>query len=120
MIRDDDVLLYYTGVSMKLETVVPVRDWVLIALDESTGETLQTQSGVVLANQVLAGSQPCEGVVAKVGEGRMASDGKLTQSPVQPGDAVKFKEYAGNEVRIEGKPYTVVKMVDILCTAVTE
>ena len=77
---------------------------------------MQTASGVVIAAQVMKDAVPCEGVVAKVGEGRMASEGNLTPSPVKPGDVVKFKDYAGNDVMIEGKPYSVVKMVDILCT----
>jgi chaperonin GroES len=59
---------------------------------------------------------PCEGTVVKVGEGRMASNGEFTASPVKPGDLVKFKDYAGNEVMIEGKPYSAVKMVDLLCS----
>lgn len=119
MIRDDDVLLYYTGVTMKLETVVPVRDWVLVSINEKE-ENLQTSSGVVIAQQVMAGNQPCEGVVVKVGEGRMASKGQFTESPVQIGDRVKFKDYAGNEVMIEGKTYSVVKMVNILSTMPSE
>ena len=115
MIRDDDCLLYYEGVTMKLDNVVPVRDYVLIELDEDP-ETLATSSGVVIANQVMADSLPCEGTVVKVGEGRMASNGELTKSPVKEGDRVKFRDYAGNEVKIDGKEYTVVKMVNILGT----
>jgi chaperonin GroES len=115
MIRDDDVLLYYTGVTMKLETVVPVRDYVLVSLD-AKADSLQTTSGVVIAAQVMKNDVPCQGIVAKVGEGRLASQGQFTPSPVQAGDLVKFKDYAGNEVYIEGKPYSLVKMVDILCT----
>jgi chaperonin GroES len=113
MIRDDDCLLYYEGVTMKLENVTPVRDYVLIALDDDP-ETLATSSGVVIANQVMADDVPCEGVIVKVGEGRMASNGELSQTPVQVGERVKFKDYAGNDVRIDGKPYSVVKMIDIL------
>jgi len=115
MIRDDDCLLYYEGVTMKLDNVTPVRDYVLIALDEDP-DTLATSSGVVIANQVMADTVPCEGVVVKVGEGRMASNGQLTPSPVKLGERVKFKDYAGNDVSIEGKPYSLVKMVDILGT----
>jgi chaperonin GroES len=113
MIRDDDCLLYYEGVTMKFDNVTPVRDYVLIALDEDP-DTLATSSGVVIANQVMADTVPCEGVVVKVGEGRMASNGQLTPSPVKVGERVKFKDYAGNDVAIEGKLYSVVKMVDIL------
>ena len=60
--------------------------------------------------------QVCEGIVVKVGEGRLNSSGEFSPSPVDVGERVKFKDYAGNDVMIEGKPYSVVKMVDILCT----
>jgi chaperonin GroES len=115
MIRDDDVLLYYDGITMKLDNVTPVRDYVLLELDDDP-ETLATSSGVVIANQVVADNLPCEGTVVKVGEGRMASTGELTTPPVKVGERVKFKEYAGNDVTIDGKAYSVVKMVDILCS----
>lgn len=115
MIRDDDCLLYYEGVTMKLENVSPVRDYVLVALDEDP-ESLATSSGVVIASQVVADDVPCEGTVVKVGEGRLNSSGKFSPSPVNVDERVKFKDYAGNDVTIDGKPYSVVKMVDILCS----
>lgn len=120
MIRDDNVLLAYTGVTMRLDTVIPVRDYVLIELDDDQAAggagVTATKSGVVIAASVLKDLVPCQGKVVKVGEGRMASTGQLTQSPVAVGDMVKFKDYAGNDVTIEGKSYSVVKMVDTLCT----
>ena len=115
MIRDDDCLLYYEGVTMKLDNVFPVRDYVLVALDEDP-ESLATSSGVVIASQVVADDVPCEGTVVKVGEGRLNSSGEFSPSPVSAGERIKFKDYAGNDVTIEGKPYSVVKMVDILCS----
>lgn len=115
MIRDDDCLLYYEGVTMKLDNVFPVRDYVLVALDEDP-ESLATSSGVVIASQVVADDVPCEGTVVKVGEGRLNSSGEFSPSPVNVGERVKFKDYAGNDVTIDGKPYSVVKMVDILCS----
>merc|ERR1719276_294669 len=98
---------------MNLENVVPVRDYVLIALDEDP-DTLATNSGVVISSQVMADDVPCEGVVVKVGEGRMASNGELSESPVAVGDRVKFKDYAGNDVRIDNRAFSLVKMVNIL------
>jgi chaperonin GroES len=115
-IRDDDVLLYYTGVTMKLETAMPVRDYVLVEMPKSNSDQLQTKSGVVIAASVMKEDTPCQGRAVKIGEGRMDSLGNLTKSPVQPGDLVKFKDYAGNGVMIEGKMYSVVRMLDILCT----
>ncbi len=115
MIRDDDCLLYYEGVTMKLDNAFPVRDYVLLALDQDP-ESLATSSGVVIASQVVADDVPCEGTVVKVGEGRLNSSGEFSPSPVSVGERVKFKDYAGNDVMIDGKPYSVVKMVDILCS----
>jgi len=117
IIRDDDVLLYYTGVTMKVDLVTPLRDYVLIELDDRFGgESTQTSSGIAIAAQVVKNDVPCEGKVVKVGEGRTASLGTLSGVPVQPGEAVKFKDYGGNDVMIEGKPFSVVKSADILCT----
>jgi len=113
MIRDDDVMLYYSSSkSMTLENVVPCRDYILVENDAST---LETESGIVVAGSVTKGLEPCEGNVIKVGEGRMCSTGEFTPSPVQVGDRVKFRDYAGNAVRIQGKDHSLVRMVDILC-----
>ena len=115
MIRDEDVMLYYTGVTMSLDNVHPCRDYVLVELPEKKEQL--TSSGVVIADMVTKDDLPCEGVVINVGEGRMNSSGKFSPSPVKVGDFIKFKDYAGNEVRIEGKDYMLVQMIQILSTA---
>lgn len=123
LIRDDNVLLAYRdGVTMRLDNVIPIRDYVLIELEEKSGgggggeAGISMSSGIVLSQMVVKDMVPCQGRVAKVGEGRMDSTGKLTKSPVSVGDMVKFKDYAGNDITIDNKSYSVVKMVDILCT----
>jgi co-chaperonin GroES (HSP10) len=63
----------------------------------------------------MADYEPCEGTVMKVGEGRMTSNGEFSSSPVKVGDRVKFRDYAGNGVKIEGVEHSLVRMVDILC-----
>jgi len=120
VIRDDDVLIAYEGVTMKLDNLMLIRDYVLVETEESKDKSLETSSGVAVAAQVMADNNVCQGQVVKVGPGRTASDGKSTKSPVQPGETVKFKDYAGNDVLIEGKLYSVVKMVDILATRSNE
>lgn len=112
MIRDDDILLHYKGVRMTMENVNPCRDYVLVELTEQKAETA---SGIVVADSVMAGYEACEGVVVKVGEGRMTSKGEFSESPVKVGDRIKFKDYAGNGVRIEGVEHSLVRMVEILC-----
>lgn len=112
MIRDNDVLLHYRGTRMTLENVNPCRDYVLVELTEQKTET---SSGIVVAESVMKDYEPCEGKVVKVGEGRMTSKGEFSESPVKVGDQVKFKDYAGNPVKIEGVEHSLVRMVEILC-----
>ena len=114
MIRDDDVMLHYEGVKMSRGNVTPNRDYVLIKLDE---QKLETDSGIVVAASVTKDDIPCVGTVFKVGEGRMCSTGEYSASPVSPGDRVKFKDYAGNEIKIDNEAYSLVRMVEILCSS---
>jgi len=44
----------------------------------------------------------------------MTSTGEFSESPVKVGDRVKFRDYAGNGVKIDGKEHSLVRMVDIL------
>jgi len=112
MIRDDDVLLYYQGVKMTKANVNPCKDYVLVKPDV---DKLETDSGLVIAASVTKDNLPCVGTVFKVGAGRMSSSGEVTPSPVAVGQSVKFKDYAGNEIQIDGERFTLVRMVDILC-----
>mmetsp|Transcript_28535 Transcript_28535/g.52083 ORF Transcript_28535/g.52083 Transcript_28535/m.52083 type:complete len:259 (+) Transcript_28535:161-937(+) len=118
MIRDDDILLHYKGVRMTMENVNPCRDYILVGPLEK--QKTETSSGIVVAESVMKDYLPCEGKVAKVGVGRMTSTGEFSESPVKVGDRVKFKDYAGNEVKIEGENYSLVRMVDCLCALAAE
>jgi len=113
IIRDSDVLLFYKGIKMTEENVTPCRDFVLIKIAEAE---LKTASGIVVAASVTKADISCEGVVVKLGEGKMCSEGNLTPSPVEVGEMVKFKDYGGNEIRIDGKEYSLVRMDNILCS----
>mmetsp|Transcript_37110 Transcript_37110/g.52434 ORF Transcript_37110/g.52434 Transcript_37110/m.52434 type:complete len:112 (+) Transcript_37110:266-601(+) len=106
-------MLYYSGLSMNLNNVNPCRDYVLVQLEE---ESLETSSGIVIAAAVTRENLPCEGTVVKVGEGRLASNGEFSASPVAVGDRIKFKDYGGNDVTLEGKAFSIVRMIDILCS----
>lgn len=118
VITGDEVMLYYQGVTMSLENVTPCRDYVLVKVPQK--EEQVTTSGVVIADMVTKDDNVCEGFVVKVGEGRMNSSGKFSPSPVAVGERVKFKDYAGSDVRIEGLDYVLVQMVNILCTAIED
>jgi len=112
LIRDDDVILTYTGPYMTLENVTPCKDYVLVDLPPTPNQS--TMSGIAVAASVTADLNPCAGIVVKVGEGRRSSDGVITTSPVKVGEEVKFRDYAGQDLQIEGKDYVAVRMVDFL------
>ena len=98
---------------MRLNNVVPCKDYVLVSLPDKY-EELATKSGIAVAGAATAELLPCTGSVLLVGEGRRASSGELTPSPCKIGDEIKFRDYAGQDVSIEGKDYVAVRMVDIL------
>lgn len=111
LIRDDDILVKYTGDKLTLDSVDVVADNVLVFVDKSEQET---EGGILIAKSNKSESRPSTGEVVKVGPGRMASNGELITMDLQPGDMVKFRDFAGNEVTIEDKDYSVVKMNDVV------
>mmetsp|Transcript_15464 Transcript_15464/g.32701 ORF Transcript_15464/g.32701 Transcript_15464/m.32701 type:complete len:242 (+) Transcript_15464:133-858(+) len=111
LIRDDDVLVKFSGDKLTLESADVVSDNVLVKVEDNEEETA---SGLVIAATAKKGSKPSTGEVAKVGPGKMASNGEIMTVDIGVGDMVKFRDFAGNEVSIEGGEFAVVKMTDIL------
>ncbi|KAL7530225.1 hypothetical protein ACHAWF_003291 [Thalassiosira exigua] len=111
LIRDDDILVKFSGDELTLDGADVVSDNVLVKVEDDEEETL---SGLVIAATAKKGGKPSTGEVVKVGPGRMASNGEVMTVDVEAGDMVKFRDFAGNEVSIEGGEYAVVRMTDIL------
>ena len=88
--------------------LVPLGDKIVLKQLEAE-ET--TKSGIVLPGQ--AKEKPQEAEVIAVGPGGMV-DGKEVTMQVKPGDKVIYSKYAGNEVKLEGEEYIVVRQNDIL------
>ena len=89
-------------------TLVPLGDRVVLKQVEAE-ET--TKSGIVLPGQ--AQEKPQQAEVVAVGPGGMV-DGKEVTMQVKPGDKVIYSKYAGNEVKLEGEEYIIVRQNDIL------
>lgn len=70
-----------------------------------------TKSGIILAGS--AQEKPQEAEVVAVGPGGMV-DGKEVTMQVKVGDKVIYSKYAGNEVKLDGEEYIIVKQNDIL------
>ena len=70
-----------------------------------------TKSGIVLPGQ--AKEKPQQAEVVAVGPGGVV-DGKEITMQVKEGDKVIYSKYAGNEVKLDGEEYIIVKQNDIL------
>jgi chaperonin GroES len=86
----------------------PLGDRVVIKRIEAE-ET--TKSGIVLPGA--AKEKPQEAEIVAVGPGGVV-DGKEIRMEVKVGDRVLFSKYAGNEIKIEGVEYTILRQDDIL------
>ncbi|EYE89551.1 co-chaperonin GroES [Fervidicella metallireducens AeB] len=86
----------------------PLGDRVVIKKVEAE-ET--TKSGIVLPGAAKEKPQIAE--VIAVGPGGVV-DGKEIQMQVKVGDKVIFSKYSGNEVKVDGEEYTILRQDDIL------
>ena len=111
LIRDDDILVKFSGDQLTLDTVDVTADNVLVQVDL---KERATEGGILIAKSSTSETRPSTGTVVKVGPGRRASNGELMAMDVDVDDMVKFRDFAGNEVQIDGEEYSVVRMADII------
>ena len=111
MIKDDDVLFKYSGTEMKLDLIQCVKDQVLIRLPPKEEAA---SSGIILSTPGDKEKKPDHGTVVKIGPGRQAGNGKHMPIQVEANDKVRFRSFAGNEIKIQGLDYIVVRAYDIL------
>lgn len=90
---------------MKLK---PLGDRVVIKKVEAE-ET--TKSGIVLPGTAKEKPQVAE--VIAVGPGGVV-DGKEVKMEVKVGDKVIFSKYSGNEIKMDGEEYTILRQDDLL------
>ena len=70
-----------------------------------------TKGGLILAGN--AKEKPMMADVIAVGPGGMV-DGKEIEMTVKAGDKVFYSKYAGNEIKLDGQEYIIVRQSDIL------
>lgn len=89
--------------------IQPLFDNVLIEPEEAEE---RTASGILLPDT--AKEKPQTGKVVAVGSGKVGPKGDKHPMVVKVGDVVLYKKWGGNEVKIEGKEYTLVSQEDVL------
>lgn len=87
----------------------PLYDRILVKRVE---EESKTKGGIIIPDS--AKEKPAEGIVAAVGKGKRAEDGKLMALDVKKGDRIPFSKYAGTEVKIGDEEHLIMREDDIL------
>ncbi len=75
-------------------------------------EQEQMQGGLYIPDT--AKEKPQEGEVVAVGKGKRLEDGKLVPLDVQAGDRILFGKYSGNEIKIDGQEYLIMREDEVL------
>jgi len=72
----------------------------------------EMQGGLYIPDS--AKEKPQEGEVVAVGKGKRMEDGKLVPLDVQVGDRILFGKYSGNDIKLDGEEYLIMREDEIL------
>ena len=61
-----------------------------------------------------AKEKPQQGEVVAVGKGKRTDDGKLLPMDLKVGDRILFGKYSGNDIKIDGNEYLIMREDEIL------
>ena len=87
----------------------PLHDRLIVhRLDE--GE--QQVGGIIIPDT--AKEKPQQGTIIAAGNGKANANGKRVRLDVKAGDRILFGKYAGQEIRIDGREYFIMKEDDVL------
>ena len=70
------------------------------------------KGGIIIPDS--AKEKPIEGRVKAVGQGKVGDDGKRVKPDVKVGDKVLYGKYAGQEIKIDGDDFLLMREDDIL------
>jgi chaperonin GroES len=87
----------------------PLHDRILVKRLESEEKT---SGGIIIPET--AKEKPMEGEVVAVGNGAIKDDGSLRALDVQVGDKVLFGKWSGNEIKLDGNDFLVMKESDVM------
>ena len=88
----------------------PLNDRILV---KRVAEEAKTKGGIIIPDT--AKEKPAEGKVVAVGNGRIGDDGKRIPLEIKKGDRILFGKYGGQEIKVEGEEYLIMREDDVLC-----
>ena len=87
----------------------PLHDRILV---ERIEEGEQKIGGIIIPDT--AKEKPQQGKVIAVGAGKADKDGKRIALDVKAGDTILFGKYSGQEIKIEGSEYLIMREDEVL------
>ena len=89
--------------------VRPLHDRIIVKRIEE-GE--QKVGGIIIPDT--AKEKPQQGKVIAAGTGKVKDDGKRTPLDVKEGDTILFGKYSGQEIKLDGEEYLIMREEEIL------
>ncbi len=75
-------------------------------------ETETVRGGIIIPDT--AKEKPQEGEVMAVGQGKRLENGTLVAPDVKVGDRILFGKYSGNEIKLDGEEYVIMREDEVL------
>ena len=89
--------------------VRPLHDRLLVKREDDSEEKI---GGIIIPDTAKEKPQPAK--VFAVGAGKIDDNGKRIPLDVKAGDKILFGKYSGNEVKIDGDDYLILREEDVL------
>ena len=89
--------------------VRPLHDRIIVQRLEE-GE--QRVGGIIIPDT--AKEKPQQGKVVAAGKGKAKDDGKVLPLDVQAGDTILFGKYSGQDIKIDGEEYLIMREDEVL------
>jgi chaperonin GroES len=87
----------------------PLHDRIIV---QRTEEAEQRIGGIIIPDT--AKEKPQQGKVIAVGGGKKKDDGKVVPMDVKKDDSILFGKYSGQEIKIEGEEYLIMREEEVL------
>jgi chaperonin GroES len=87
----------------------PLHDRIIVHRIE---EAEQRFGGIIIPDT--AKEKPQQGKVIAVGGGKKKDDGKVIPMDVKEGDVILFGKYSGQEIKIEGEEFLIMREEEVL------
>jgi len=90
--------------------VRPLHDRLIVQRLEEEDE--QQVGGIIIPDT--AKEKPQQGKVVAVGKGKVKEDGGILPMDVKDGDTILFGKYSGQEIKLEGDDYLIMREDEVL------